>query len=101
MKPKLLNLEEIADKIIRVEYPTYEETTVPPLKDAIIRKKQRIKEILEYYLESAIQGFRQELRVGLMDKKDVQNTHDDTLFVASSFVRHLIKKWFPEVKEGR
>ena len=44
-------LDAIADKIIRVLYPTYEQA-IPGMKNAIIQKKQRIKQILERYIKS-------------------------------------------------
>lgn len=44
-----LDLEELADEIIRVEYPTYEQAP-PGLKEAIIRKRKLIKQILEVYI---------------------------------------------------
>jgi len=44
-------LDAIADKIIRVLYPTYEQTSIPGMKNAIIQKKQRIKQILEYHIK--------------------------------------------------
>ena len=50
MKEKVLNLEELADEIVRVEYPTYENAP-SGMREAIIRKKQRIKEILKQYLK--------------------------------------------------
>ena len=45
-------LDAIADKIIRVLYPTYEQTSIPGMKNAIIHKKQRIRQILEYHIKS-------------------------------------------------
>ena len=45
-------LDAIADEIIRVLYPTYEQTSIPGMKNAIIQKKQRIKQILERYIKS-------------------------------------------------
>jgi len=48
-----LNIEELADEIIRMEYPTYEQTTIPQMKNSIIRKKQQIKFILEQRIKSA------------------------------------------------
>jgi len=48
-----LDLEKLADEIMRVEYPTYEQ--VPPgLKEAIIRKKKLIKQILEVYINRTV-----------------------------------------------
>ena len=44
-------LDAIADKIIRVLYPTYEQTSIPGMKNAIIQKKQRIRQILEYHIK--------------------------------------------------
>ena len=49
MPEKPLDLEKLADEIIRVEYPTYEQAP-PGLKEAIIRKKKLIKQILEVYI---------------------------------------------------
>jgi len=57
MKPKPLDLEKLADEVIRVEYPTYEQTAIPQMKNAIIRKKQQIKWILEHYLKSACEFY--------------------------------------------
>jgi len=57
MKLQPLNLEELADEIIRMEYPTYEQTTIPQIKNSIIRKKQQIKFILEQRVKSAVQGY--------------------------------------------
>ena len=48
-----LDLEELADEIIRVEYPTYEQAP-PGLKGAIIRKKKLIKQILEVYINRTV-----------------------------------------------
>jgi len=50
MPEKPLDLEKLADEIIRVEYPTYEQAP-PGLREAIIRKKQQIKQILERHIE--------------------------------------------------
>jgi len=45
-----LDLEKLADEIIRVEYPTYEQA-IPGLREAIIRKKWQIKRVLERYIK--------------------------------------------------
>ena len=50
-----LDLEKLADEIIRVEYPTYEQAP-PGLKEAIIRKKKLIKQILEVYINRTARG---------------------------------------------
>ena len=50
MSEKTLDLEELADKIVRVEYPTYE-LAIPGVREAIARKKEKIKEVLKQYLE--------------------------------------------------
>ena len=52
MNKKELNLDALADEIIRVIYPTYEQV-IPGIRNAIIQKKQRIKQILEYHIKSA------------------------------------------------
>ena len=44
-------LDVIADEIIRVLYPTYEQA-IPGMKNAIIQKKQRIRQILEWHIKS-------------------------------------------------
>jgi len=44
-----IDLDKLADEIIRLEFPTYEQA-IPPLRNAIMRKKARIKLILERYL---------------------------------------------------
>ena len=44
-----LDLEKLADRIIRVEYPTYERA-IPQLRNSIIRLKQQIKYILQQHL---------------------------------------------------
>ena len=56
MPEKPLDLEELADKIIRVEYPTYEQAP-PGLKEAIIRKKMLIKQILERHTKQACEFY--------------------------------------------
>jgi len=48
-------LEKLADEIIRVEYPTYEQAP-PELKEAITRKKKLIKQILEVYINRTARG---------------------------------------------
>ena len=63
MKDKSLDLEELADRIIRVEYPTYEQAVIPQLRNAIIRKKQQIKSILEQYLKSVVLGLLREIKL--------------------------------------
>ena len=40
-------LDAIADEIIRVLYPTYEQTSIPGMKNAIIQKRERIRQILK------------------------------------------------------
>ncbi len=55
MPEKPLDLEELADEIIRVEYPTYEQA-IPGLREAIIRKKWRIKHILERYIKQTAEA---------------------------------------------
>jgi len=50
MNKKELDLDAIADEIIRVLYPTYE-CAIPGMKNAIIQKKQRIRQILEYHIK--------------------------------------------------
>jgi len=51
MNKKELDLDAIADEIIRVLYPTYEQA-IPGMKNAIIQKKHRIKQILEWHIKS-------------------------------------------------
>ena len=55
MSEKPLDLEELADEIIRVEYPTYEQA-IPGLKEAIIRKKWQIKRVLERYIKQTAEA---------------------------------------------
>ena len=50
-EPKTLDLDAIADEIVRVIYPTYEQA-IPGIRNAIIQKKQRIRQILEYHIKS-------------------------------------------------
>lgn len=50
-----MDLEKLADEIIRVEYPTYEQAP-PGLREAIIRKKKRIKQILERYIKQTAEA---------------------------------------------
>jgi len=52
--PKL-DLEKLAGEIIRVEYPTYEQA-IPGLREAIIRKEQQIKQILERYIKQTAEA---------------------------------------------
>ena len=51
MNEKEVDLDAIADEIIRVIYPTYEQA-IPGMKNAIIQKKQRIRQILEWHIKS-------------------------------------------------
>jgi len=51
MSSRELNLDGIADEIIRVLFPTYEQA-IPGMRNAIIQKKRQIKEILRYHIES-------------------------------------------------
>lgn len=53
-------IDKLADKIIRVEYPTYEQA-IPPLRNAIIRKKQQIKLILEEYIKHKVHKLIREI----------------------------------------
>jgi len=50
-----MDLEKLADEIIRVGYPTYEQA-IPGLREAIIRKKWRIKHILERYIKQTAEA---------------------------------------------
>ena len=50
-----MDLEKLADEIIRVEYPTYERA-IPGLKEVIIRKMWRIKHILERYIKQTAEA---------------------------------------------
>ena len=56
MNKKKLNLDIVADEIIRVLYPTYEQA-IPGMKNAIIQKKLRIKQILEYHIKSVCEFY--------------------------------------------
>jgi len=83
MNLKPLDLEKLADEIIRVEYPAYEQAT-PLMKNVILRRKHAIKIILEQYLKSVLQGFT----------NDVENLSYRMTIVD---IKNLIKKWFPDV----
>ena len=100
MKNEPLNLEALADKIIRVEYPTYEQTTIPQMKNAIIRKKQLIKQILEQVMQSVVQGLKEEIK---HEKKAIESKakYDDYyngLRNGYIVATQLIKKWFPDIE---
>jgi len=86
---KPLDLEKLADEIIRVEYPTYEQTTILQMKNAIIRKKQLIKQILEQHIELAVKGILLDINTSLWleNKQKVRLTD-------------LIIGWFPDVVEN-
>ena len=92
MKPEPLNLEELADEIIRMEYPTYEQTTIPQMKNSIIRKKQQIKFILEQRVKSAVKGL-------LNDIEKNQKLYVPKIGVGLEMAKDLIKKWFKDVIE--
>jgi len=62
MNKKELNLDALADEIIRVFYPTYEQA-IPGMKNAIIQKKQRIKQILEYHIKSVCDSETEKLKL--------------------------------------
>ena len=102
--PKPLDLEKLADEIIRVEFPTYEQTTIPQMKNAIIRKKQQIRRILNQRVKSAVQGLLEEIR---NRKKRVEEDYENG-WISSELREHLIaeieiienisKKWFPDIE---
>jgi len=50
-----MDLEKLADEIIRVGYPTYEQA-IPGLREAIIRKERQIKQILERYIKQTAEA---------------------------------------------
>jgi len=56
MSSRELNLDALSDEIIKVLFPTYEQA-IPSMKKAIIQKKQRIKQILEYHIKSACEFY--------------------------------------------
>jgi len=57
---KPLDLEELADAIIRVEYPTYDSPYTPlPIRNSIIRLKERIKIVLEERIKSACEFYKE------------------------------------------
>jgi len=87
-KPQPLDLEELADKIIRVEYPTYEQTTIPQMKNAIIRNKHLIKQILEQVMQSAVQGLKEDVGTWCFKKFTTTREYGELV--------DLIKKWFPD-----
>jgi len=97
---KPLDLEVIADKIIRVEYPTYEQTTIPQMKNAIIRKKHLIKQILEQVIQSAVKGLLAEIDELIKWYEECRDK-DYHIFTAkrdTAFrIKTKIKKWFPDV----
>ena len=84
MKPEPLDLEELADEIIRVEYPTYEQTTIPQMKNSIIRKKQQIKFILEQRIKSACKfylRYKDKLELFWLEQQDKLNDKEKTEFL--------------------
>ena len=88
-EPKPLNLEKLADEIIRVEYPTYEQTTIPQMKNAIMRKKQMIKQILEQHIKLAVEGALLDINTSLwLENKQKVRLID------------LIIEWFPHIVEN-
>lgn len=88
-EPKPLNLEKLADEIIRVEYPTYEQTTIPQMKNAIMRKKQIIKQILEQHIKLAVEGALLDINTSLwLENKQKVRLID------------LIIEWFPHIVEN-
>ena len=52
MKRRPLNLEELADEIIRIEYPNYE-IYHPHLRASVLAKRERIKEIIQRHIKMA------------------------------------------------
>ncbi|RLG10121.1 MAG: hypothetical protein DRN64_03225 [Thaumarchaeota archaeon] len=52
MKRQPLNLEELADEIIRIEYPNYE-IYHPHLRASVLAKRERIKEIIQRHIKMA------------------------------------------------
>jgi len=61
-----IDLDKLADEIIRLEFPTYEQA-IPPLRNAIMRKKARIKLILERYLTPEGEDRAKTLRSGCQE----------------------------------
>jgi len=109
MKLQPLNLEELADEIIRMEYPTYEQTTIPQMKNSIIRKKQQIKFILEQRVKSAVLGLKKEIESKKISIEKLSNKEEVISDTKEKFVSDfnfeiddilkLIKKWFKDVIE--
>ncbi len=57
---KPLDLEELADELIRKEYPTYDSPNTPlPTRNNIIRLKERIRLELEQHIKSACEFYRE------------------------------------------
>lgn len=100
-KPQPLDFEKLADEIIRVEYPTYEQTTIPQMKNAIIRNKHLIEQILKQRLKSAVQGLLEEIRKVAYDREFGKSVSDVVPVVYPVVdledVIRLIKKWLPDV----
>ena len=93
MKARKIRIDELADEIIRVEYPTYEQTTIPQMKNAILRNKYLIKLILKQHLESAIRGLLQEIKREKERYKEIKE-----VVSGLCIAEEKIKKWFPDVE---
>jgi len=60
MEGKFLDLDELSDRILRLEFPTYEQAYLP-MRNVILRKKGRIKEVLEGEIREALRKLEEEL----------------------------------------
>jgi len=105
---KPLDLEEIADELIRAEYKGHYEKlkTIEQLKGSIISRKFEIKQILGQYIKSATQGLLQEIddKIYKIEEDMVwaREMHDVYLGRTAGLeeTKKLIKKWFPNMIEN-
>ena len=113
-KPLKEFLEEVADEIIRVEYPTYEKA-IPPIKRSIITKKAKIYAILQATIKevitSRVEWLLNEINDALkMNEKEMKETEDPDSWEfgfcegyegAMKYVKNtLIKTAFEDVMKG-
>jgi len=71
MEGKFLDLDELSDHILRLEYPIYEQAYLP-MRNVILRKKGRIKEVLEREIREALGKLEEELNKRFATSKHLQ-----------------------------
>jgi len=118
-KNEPLDLEEIADEIIRTEYKGHYEQlkTISQLKSSVNSRKFIIKRTLEQQIKSAVQGLKEDVEKHLLDQEEyilLRSIHipdrkiqdkldrimDKVYILTKNGFENKIKKWFPNNWRG-